>query len=66
MYNLTVLPASTAAILINGWCKAKHLNDYFICTFLVYRFWRLIVSLNSMAVFIPVGMPKIMNSSYEN
>jgi hypothetical protein len=34
MYNLTVLPASTAAILINGWCKAKHLNGYFICLFL--------------------------------
>jgi hypothetical protein len=30
MYNLTVLPASTAAILITGWCKAKHLNGYFI------------------------------------
>jgi hypothetical protein len=30
MYNLTVLPASTAAILISSWCKAEHLNGYFI------------------------------------
>jgi hypothetical protein len=31
MYNQALLPASTAAILIPGWCKAEHLNGYFIC-----------------------------------
>jgi hypothetical protein len=30
MYNRAVLPASTAKILINGWCKAEHLNGYFM------------------------------------
>jgi hypothetical protein len=36
MYNLTVLPASTAAILINGWYKAEHLNGYFMVTIIVF------------------------------
>jgi hypothetical protein len=30
MYNRAVLPASTAKILINSWCKAEHLNGYFM------------------------------------
>jgi hypothetical protein len=30
MYNQAVLPYSTAAILINGWCKEEHLNGYFM------------------------------------
>jgi hypothetical protein len=38
MYNLTVLPASTAAILINGWCKAEHLNGYFMCVFFILNY----------------------------
>jgi hypothetical protein len=30
MYNRAVLPASVAKILNNGWCKAEHLNGYFM------------------------------------
>jgi hypothetical protein len=35
MYNQTFLPASTAELLISTWCKARHLNGYFIS----FYFW---------------------------
>jgi hypothetical protein len=40
MHNLAALTKSTAEILISDWCKAEHLDGYFICSIELLQYLR--------------------------